>query len=35
MITVEQIFKLVKDNPNDMELGSKIRELYFKNKENG
>ena len=35
MITVEQIFKLVKENTNDMELGSKIRELYFKNKENG
>ena len=30
MITVEQIFKLVRDTPNDMELGSKLREIYFK-----
>ena len=35
MITVEHIFNLVKETPNDMELGAKIRELYFKNKKNG
>jgi len=31
----KHIKELVKKYPNDMELGSKIRELYFKNKENG
>ena len=30
MITVEQIFKLVKNTPNNMVLGSKLREFYFK-----
>ena len=33
MITQEQLVKLVKDTPNDMELGSKIREIYFKSVE--
>ena len=35
MITIEEIFNIVKETPNDMELGAKIRELYFKLKQNG
>ena len=35
MITTEEIFNIVKETPNDMELGAKIRELYFKFKQNG
>jgi|TARA_B110000977_G_C10884963_1_gene419032 hypothetical protein len=35
MITVEQVLTIVKETPNDMELGAKIRELYFKNNQNG
>ena len=35
MITTEGIFNIVKETPNDMELGAKIRELYFKLKQNG
>lgn len=27
------IKKLVEEYPNDMELGSKVRELYYKNRE--
>ena len=34
MITIEKIFNIVKETPNDMELGAKIRELYFKLKQN-
>ena len=30
MITQEELIKLIKDTPNDMELGGKIREIYFK-----
>ena len=33
MITKEELIKLVNENPNDMELGNKIRLLYFKFKE--
>ncbi len=33
MITKEELIKLVNENPNDMELGGKIRLLYFKFKE--
>ena len=35
MITIQQIFNLIKETPNDMELGGKLRELYFKFKDNG
>ena len=35
MITTEEIFNIEKETPNDMELGAKIRELYFKLKQNG
>ena len=35
MITTEEIFNIVKETPNDMELGAKIRELYFKLNQNG
>ena len=35
MITTEETFNIVKETPNDMELGAKIRELYFKLKQNG
>ena len=34
MITTEEIFNIVKETPNDMELGAKIRELYFKLNQN-
>ncbi len=35
MITIKEIFNIVKETPNDMELGARIRELYFKHKKNG
>jgi len=31
-MTIEQINKLVEKFPNDMVLGSKVRELYWKSK---
>ncbi len=34
-MTIQQIINLIEKIPNDMELGSKIRELYFKHKKNG
>jgi len=33
MITQEELVKLVQEYPNDMELGSKVRQLYFKFKQ--
>lgn len=33
MITQTELIKLINENPNDMELGNKIRLLYFKFKE--
>jgi len=33
MITQTELIKLIYENPNDMELGNKIRLLYFKFKE--
>ena len=35
MITIDEIFDIVKESPNDMDLGAKIRELYFKLNQNG
>ena len=34
MITIDEIFDIVKETPNYMELGAKIRELYFKLNQN-
>ena len=34
MITTEELIKLIKETPNDMELGEKLRTLYFKFTEN-
>lgn len=31
-MTIEQIKKLVEKYPNDMSLGSKVRELYWKDR---
>jgi hypothetical protein len=31
---IKIILKLVEENPNDRDLGSKIREIYWKYKEN-
>jgi hypothetical protein len=30
MITTEELIKLIKENPNNYELGEKLRTLYFK-----
>ena len=34
MITTEELIKLIKENPNNYELGEKLRTLYFKFTEN-
>ena len=31
--TIEEIFKLVQDTPNDKELGKKVRQYYWNYKE--
>lgn len=33
MITTEELIQLIKETPNDMELGGKLRTKYFKFKE--
>jgi hypothetical protein len=30
---IEKIIQMIKENPNDMELGKKIREYYWDNEE--
>ena len=34
-MTIQEIKRLVEDNPNDMSLGSKVRELYWRDYKNG
>ena len=34
MITQEELIKIIKETPNDMELGATIRQLFFKFKTN-